>query len=60
MQPAPVEGNIDVAKVGLLDWEEMTDDQKLAKGMLQRYRWILLENTYQQINLGLLPDEVKE
>ena len=59
MQPAPFEGNIDVAKVGLLDWEEMTDDQKLAKGMLQRYRWILLENTFQQINLGLLPDEVE-
>ena len=59
MQPAPFEGNIDVAKVGLLDWEEMTDDQKLAKGMLQRYRWILLKNTFQQINLGLLPDEVE-
>ena len=23
----PFEGNIDVAKVGLFDWEEMTDDQ---------------------------------
>ena len=60
LQLAPFEGNLDVAKVDLLDWEEMTDDQKLARGMLQRCRWLLLENTLQQINLGLLPDEVQE
>jgi len=60
MQLAPFEGNIDVARVGLLDWEEMTDDQKLARGMLQRYRWLLLENTFQQANLGLPPTEAWE
>lgn len=26
----PFQGNIDVAKVRFLEWEEMTDDQKLA------------------------------
>ena len=45
-------------RIGLLDWEEVTDDQKLARGMLQRYRWHLLGNTFQQISLGLLPAEV--
>ena len=60
LQLAPFEGNLDVAKVDLLDWEEMTNDQKLARGMLQRCSWLLLENTLQQINLGLLPDEVQE
>lgn len=38
----------------------MTDDQKLAKGMQQRYRWILLENNFHQNNLGLLPTETWE
>ena len=38
----------------------MTDDQKLARGMLQRYRWLLLENTFQQANLGLPPTEAWE
>lgn len=51
-QLAPIEGNIDVARVSFLDWEEMTDDQKLARGMLQRYRWILLENNFHQNSLG--------
>ena len=60
LQLAPFEGNIDVARADFLDWEEMTDDQKLARGMLQRYRWLLVENTFQQTNLGLLPDEVRE
>ena len=60
LQLAPFEGNIDVARADFLDWEEMTDDRKLARGMLQRYRWLLVENTFQQTNLGLLPDEVRE
>ena len=47
-------------RIDLLDWEEVTDDQKLARGMLKRYRWLLLENTFQQISLGLLPAEVQE
>ena len=59
-QLAPFEGNIDVARVSFLDWEEMTDDQKLARGMQQRYRWILLENNFHQNNLGLLPTETWE
>ena len=46
LQLAPFEGNIDVARADFLDWEEMTDDQKLARGMLQRYRWLLVENTF--------------
>ena len=43
---APFEGNIDAARVAFLDWEEMTDDQKLARGMLQQYRWNSLENNF--------------
>ena len=39
-------GNIDVAKVRFLEWEEMTDDQKLARGMLQLYRWNSLQNIF--------------
>lgn len=49
-----------MARVSFLDWEEMTDDQKLARGMLQRYRWILLENKLHQNGLGLLPAETWE
>ena len=48
------QGNIDVAKVRFLEWEEMTDDQKLARGMLQLYRWNSLQNNFFQNNLGLL------
>ena len=50
----PFRGNIDVAKVRFLEWEEMTDDQKLARGMLQLYRWNSLQNNFFQNNLGLL------
>lgn len=50
----PFQGNIDVAKVRFLEWEEMTDDQKLARGMLQLYRWNSLQNNFFQNNLGLL------
>ena len=38
----------------------MTDDRKLARGMLQRYRWIFLENNFHQNSLGLLPAETWE
>ena len=57
---APFEGNIDVAKVPFLEWEEMTDDQKLARGMLQQYRWNALMNNFHQNNLGLLSSDVWE
>ena len=57
---APFEGNIDAARVAFLDWEEMTDDQKLARGMLQQYRWNTLENNFFQNNLGLLSADTWE
>ena len=57
---APFEGNIDAARVAFLDWEEMTDDQKLARGMLQQYRWNSLENNFFQNNLGLLSADTWE
>ena len=57
---APFEGNIDAARVAFLDWEEMTDDQKLARGMLQQYRWNAVENNFLQNNLGLLSADTWE
>ena len=33
---APFEGNIDAARAAFLDWEEMTDDQKLAQVILKK------------------------
>ena len=57
---APFEGNIDAARVAFLDWKEMTDDQKLARGMLQQYRWNTLENNFFQNNLGLLSADTWE
>jgi hypothetical protein len=56
----PFQGNIDVAKVRFLEWEEMTDDQKLARGMLQLYRWNSLQNNFFQNNLGLLSADTWE
>ena len=50
---APFEGNIDAARVAFLDWEEMTDDQKLARGMLQQYRWNAVENNFLALNNAL-------
>ena len=60
VQLAPFEGNIDVAKVRFLVWDEMTNEQKLARGMLQQYRWIMLENSFHQNNLGLLSADTWE
>ena len=38
----------------------MTDDQKLARGMLQLYRWNSLQNNFFQNNLGLLSADTWE
>ena len=38
----------------------MTDDQKLARGLLQLYRWNSLQNNFFQNNLGLLSADTWE
>ena len=55
----PFQGNID-GKSPVSEWEEMTDDQKLARGMLQLYRWNSLQNNFFQNNLGLLSADTWE
>ena len=40
-----------------IEWEDMTEEQKLARGTHQLYRWNTLENMFVQNQLGLVAPE---
>lgn len=53
----PFQGNIEMARVLNIEWGDMTEEQKLARGTHQLYRWNTLENMFVQNQLGLVAPE---